>query len=153
MRSRKPTLLLELPSSLKPNDDDETRTGALSSSSSSGDKGVRGKRGGKNPRLKSGQSLALQTSFLQSETEELIDELAALGFDVPTEFVATHSPDRIRQAIARAKSVPEVKSLPGLIRYLVNKPGPIPAPSLSLSLSQSLSDKYIRGKYGHLVRR
>ena len=59
-------------------------------------------------------------------------------------------PERIRRAIDRAKSLQNVRNVPGFIRYLVTKPGPIPVPEKD---KKDDPDKFIKGKYGHLVRR
>jgi hypothetical protein len=70
--------------------------------------------------------LALQTALLQYPT--LIDELAELGFNAASDFIVSHEPARVRQAVDRAKSMKGIRNIPGFIRYLVAKPGPIPAP-------------------------
>ena len=44
-----------------------------------------------------------------------------------------------------------IKNIPGFIRYLVRTPGPIPDPEQPKDDDDT--DKYIRGKYGHMVRR
>jgi hypothetical protein len=93
------------------------------------------------------KALALQTSLIAPQT--LIDELAELGFDAAADFVMKHEQERIRRAIDRAKSLENVRNVPGFIRYLVTKPGPIPAPEKQ----KDDPDKYIKGKYGHMVRR
>ncbi len=42
-----------------------------------------------------------------------------------------------------------IKNIPGFIRYLVRTPGPIPDPEKP----KEDTDKYITGKYGHMVKR
>jgi hypothetical protein len=70
--------------------------------------------------------LALQTALIEYPT--LIDELAELGFNAASDFIVRHEPARIRQAVDRAKSIKGIRNMPGFIRFLVTKPGPIPAP-------------------------
>jgi len=96
----------------------------------------------------SSSSFALQTSFLSPDS--LIDQLYQIGFDAAAAFVARHDPERIALAIEYAKSKPrgKIQNLPGFIRYLVEKPGKIPAP-----LEKKERDKYVTGKYGHIVKR
>jgi hypothetical protein len=42
-----------------------------------------------------------------------------------------------------------IKNVPGFIRYLVDKPGPIPAPEKP----KDGREKYVGGIYGHMVKR
>ena len=93
---------------------------------------------------------ALKTSCFDPP-DDLISELAELGFDGAAAFVVRFEPERIRRAIARAKGHPpgKIKNLPGYIRYLVKTPGPIPGPEKP----KGDTDKYTNGKYGHMVRR
>ena len=108
-----------------------TRKSRVSSSSSSGE-------------------FALKTSCF-APPDDLITELAELGFDGAAAFVVRFEPERIRRAIARAKGHPpgKIKNLPGYIRFLVKTPGPIPGPEKP----RDDKDRYTGGKYGHMVRR
>jgi hypothetical protein len=101
-----------------------------------------------------GTELALQTALLEYPT--LIDELAELGFNAAADFIVSHEPARIKQAVDRAKSMKGIKNVPGFIRYLVDKPGPIPAPEKPKDGRERYADdrdKYIKGRYGHMVKR
>ena len=89
----------------------------------------------------------MQTTLIAPQT--LIDELAELGFDAAADFVVRHEHERIRRAIDRAKSMESVRNVPGFIRYLVTKPGPIAAPEKP----KDNQDKYINGHRGHMVKR
>lgn len=93
---------------------------------------------------------ALKTSLF-APPDDLITELAELGFDGAAAFVLRYEGERIRRAIARAKGHPpgKIKNLPGYIRYLVKTPGPIPGPEKP----RDDKDRYTGGKYGHMVRR
>ena len=91
--------------------------------------------------------LALQTALMEYPT--LIDELAELGFNAAADFIVRHEPARIKQAVERARSMKGIRNVPGFIRFLVTKPGPIPAPEKD----KNDRDKYIKGKYGHAVQR
>jgi len=116
-------------------DDVTTRKNRVSSSSSSSSS-----RG----------EFALKTSCFDPP-DDLITELAELGFDGATAFVVRFEPERIKRAIARAKGHPpgKIKNLPGYIRFLVKTPGPIPDPEKPTDNR----DKYTNGKYGHMVKR
>lgn len=91
--------------------------------------------------------LALQTALIDYPT--LIDELAELGFNAAADFIVRHEPARIKQAVDRAKSMKGIRNVPGFIRYLVAKPGPIPAPEKP----KDTKEKYIGQKYSHMVKR
>lgn len=94
------------------------------------------------------KAFGLQTSLMPPET--LIDELAELGFDAAADFVVRHDQERIRRAIDRANSLKgSVRNVPGFIRYLVTKPGPIPAPE---KRKEDDRDKFTKGRYGHMVQ-
>jgi len=90
----------------------------------------------------------LQTALMEYPT--LIDELAELGFNAAADFIVRHEPARIKQAVERAKSIKGIRNMPGFIRFLVTKPGPIPAPEKD---KKDDPDRFIKGKYGHLVQR
>jgi len=92
--------------------------------------------------------LALQTALMSYPT--LIDELAELGFNASADFIVRHDPARIKQAVERARSMKGIRNVPGFIRFLVTKPGPIPAPERD---KKDDPDRFIKGKYGHLVQR
>ena len=92
--------------------------------------------------------LALQTALMAYPT--LIDELAELGFNAAADFIVRHDPARIKQAVERARSMKGIRNVPGFIRFLVTKPGPIPAPERD---KKDDPDRFIKGKYGHLVQR
>jgi len=99
------------------------------------------------PRRQRKKAFGLQTSLIAPET--LIDELAGLGFDAAADFVTRFEADRIRRAIDRAKSLQNVRNVPGFIRYLVTKPGPIPTPEKS----KDDKDRFTKGRYGHMVKK
>jgi hypothetical protein len=99
--------------------DDVNGDGTIIITSSSSPPSSRGRRQRK-------KAFGLQTSLIAPQT--LIDELAELGFDAAADFVMRFEPERIRRAIDRAKSLENVRNVPGFIRYSVTKPGPIPAP-------------------------
>jgi len=92
---------------------------------------------------------ALKTSCFDPP-DDLISELAELGFDGAAAFVVRYEGERIRRAIARAKGHPpgRIKNIPGYIRFLVKTPGPIPGPEKA----RDDVDKYTSGKYGHMVK-
>jgi len=98
----------------------------------------------------SSSPLALKTTYL-NPPGDLITELAELGFDGSAAFIGRFGPERIRRAIARAKAHPpgKIKNLAGYIRYLVTTPGPIPEPEKP----KDDREKYISGRYGHMVKR
>lgn len=102
----------------------------------------------------SSSSLNLPTTFNKSEIEQLVDQLTELGFDCAMRFVSSNDPERIRAAVERALSRPTgtIKNLAGYIRYLVKTPGAIPPPNHKVK-DKLEADKYIRGKYEHLVKR
>ena len=104
-------------------------------------------RRGKRQRGSKGE-LALQTALMSYPT--LIDELAELGFNASADFIVRHDPARIKQAVERARSMKGIRNVPGFIRFLVTKPGPIPAPERD---KKDDPDRFIKGKYGHLVQR
>lgn len=93
---------------------------------------------------------ALQTGYLEPEQKNLVDQLANMGFDAASDFVARHDTERIRAAIARVGSLPPgaIRNPPGLIRYLVTKPGKIQTPKPATDAA-----KYTKGKYGHMVKK
>lgn len=91
--------------------------------------------------------LALQTALMEYPT--LIDELAELGFNAAADFIVRHEPARIKQAVERARSMKGIRNVPGFIRFLVTRPGPIPAPE---KRKEDDRDKFTRGRYGHLVK-
>ena len=90
--------------------------------------------------------------MLPADSQNLIDELAQLGFDAAGDFAFKHEAARVRQAIARAKSHPpgKIKNIPGYIRFLVTTPGPIPHPEKPV---KSDNAKYHTGRYGHMVKK
>ncbi len=84
---------------------------------------------------------------------ELIDELVAIRFDAASAFVVSHDPRRIRAALARARSLPQVRNLAGLVRYLVETPGPIADPEPGADVEHGADpQQFTKGKYGHLYK-
>lgn len=96
----------------------------------------------------SSSSLALPTTFENSELEDLAAELTEFGFDAAMSFLIRNDPARVRAALEWVKHKPkgQIKNPAGLIRYLVKTPGPIPT-------VPNPADKYTKGRYGHMVRR
>ena len=93
----------------------------------------------------------LQRGCFESDTDELIAGLTHLGFDAALNFVQQYGTQRVRAALERALSQPRgtIRNLPGYIRYLVASPGPISRPKPQAQPN----DKYISGRYGHVVQR
>ena len=83
--------------------------------------------------------------------DDLISELATLGFDGAAAFVVRFEHERVKRAIVRAKSHPpgKIKNMAGYIRFLVTTPGPIAPPEKPKDDNFA---KYRTGKYGHLVQ-
>lgn len=121
-------------------DDDEPRpTLDIVSSSSYGDEG-----------LGEGEIPAAATlPSARSELDELIADLQSIGFDMPMEYLARNSLARVRAALDYARSKPfgQVRNVPGYIRFLVKSTGRIPK-----RLPDPPQNKYLSGKYGHMVR-
>jgi len=86
-----------------------------------------------------------------SHIDRLAADLAALGFDGPLELILDYGYDRVKAALDRAKSRPQHKitNMAGYIRYLCRLKGPVAA----ADRQPDPNDRYISGKYGHLVRR
>ena len=108
-------------------DDDNVYTSSSSSSSSSSSR------------------FHLQTSFTETQIEELENQLGKLGYDGGMALIGKYGYERVKQAVDRALSRPQgmIRNLPGYIRYLVITSGKIPPPN---------GNKYTKGKYGHLVQ-
>lgn len=92
----------------------------------------------------------LPTTFVESDIDNLVDELNEIDFDLPMKFIAEHGKERIKQALEYARSKPagQVRNLPAFIRFLVQSPGRIPQ-----AKREAKQNKYTSGKYGHIVRR
>ena len=97
----------------------------------------------------SSSPIELQTTCFDPP-DDLISELANLGFDGAAAFVVRFEHERVRRAIVRAKSHPpgKIKNMAGYIRFLVTTPGPIAPPEKP----EDDRAKYHSGRYGHLVK-
>jgi len=91
---------------------------------------------------------ALKLTYQDSELEELADELGKVGFDCAMAWLVKQDVARVEAALALYRSKPpsSIKNPAGYIRYLVKSSGKIPAPP-------DASDKYVKGRYGHMVKR
>lgn len=91
----------------------------------------------------------------ESDVDQLIDELGEVGFDAATAFVMRYGTERVRQALDLAKSKEDqLTNMPGYIRMLVTSRGKIPKPQKPKEpKGERDPDRYIKGKYGHLVQR
>lgn len=76
----------------------------------------------------------LQTSFTETEIEELENQLSALGFDGGMALIVKYGHERVKQAMDRALSRPPgaIRNVPGYIRHLVTTGGKIPPPNGNL---------------------
>jgi len=92
----------------------------------------------------------LPITFLDSELYDLAHKLTDIGFIGAIDYLAKQDPGRVKAAYDHAITLPKrgIWSLAGLVRYIVKTPGEIPKP-----LGSNDSDKYVKGKYGHLVNR
>jgi hypothetical protein len=77
----------------------------------------------------SSSDFSLPLSFENGEAENLLKELAEVGFDKPLDFLSRYHLHRIAQAVnfARSKPAGQIKNMAGFIRYLVQSPGAIPS--------------------------
>ena len=82
--------------------------------------------------------------------EELIIAMTTIGFDLASDFVIKHGFERVNAAMQRALSRPPgtIRNLPGYIRAIATARGPIAPPQEP----QKPEERYLKGKYGHLVR-
>ena len=92
--------------------------------------------------------------------EELIIAMTTIGFDLASDFVIKHGFERVNAAMLRALSRPPgtIRNIPGYIRAIVTTRGPIappqepPPPPTPQEQPQQPANRYLKGKYGHLVR-
>jgi len=106
--------------------------------------------------------LEIPETYFESQVDQLIQELADLGFDSAFSFIQRYGTDRVKQAIDRARSLPEgtIENMGGYIRHIVTSRGPIAKPykppppkRQGHPKAQRDPDRYTKGKYGHLVKR
>lgn len=97
---------------------------------------------------------AMKLTYQDTELEELVDELGKVGFDCAMAWLVKQEIARVEAALALYRSKPpsSIKNPAGYIRYLVKSPGkiPMPGPPMPPGLDP---DKYIKGRYGHMVIR
>ena len=88
-----------------------------------------------------------------SSKGDLVDRLHSLGFLDPRAFIDNHGQERVKAALLYALSKPpkSITNLTGFIVRLVEKPGKIPRPVSGKGPPDP--DRYVRGRYGHMVKR
>jgi len=102
-------------------------------------------------------SSSSSSSGQPTTAEDLINALTNLGFDSAHAFVIHHGFERVNAALSRALSRPPgtIRNLPGYIRSITTQRGPIAPPQEPPQPQQSpppSENRYLKGKYGHLVR-